>query len=414
MPEAINAAIAGGGIGGLSAALALSRQGIETHLYERRPEFPEEGAGIQIGPNGTRILRDLGVADELQKTAVAPEALSVRDATTGYEITRLPLGDWIEKRHGAPYWTATRSDLHRALRRCTEAEPRIMLNRGVEITGFVEEDAGVRAESANRTVTHAAFLVAADGLWSCLRRNVMTNNGMAEHKPNPVGKSAYRSVIPLASFPSALDPKSIHIWLAPRAHVVHYPVSAGREIAIVVITPDLSHDIEWSKPAAAEAVNGKVRSFAVPLRSLIASGQGWRHWALHDMQPLRYWTAGHVALLGDAAHPVLPFLAQGAVMALEDSVSLAAYVADARDNIPAALRAYAESRRLRVMKVADASRRSGRIYHMLGLAAHARNTVMKVLPAPRVMAGFDWRYGGGIWPRPGGPPAREPGASRPP
>jgi salicylate hydroxylase len=388
-----SAVIAGGGIGGLAAALALAQHGIEAHVFERRPEFPEEGAGIQIGPNGARILSDLGIAELLQNKVAVPGALSVRDGATARELTRLPLGAWIEKRHGAPYWTATRSDLHAALRARAEDAPLVTLTRGTEISSFEECADAVRLSSAQGNIQRASVLIAADGLWSGLRKEITAAAGALQRHPKPVGKSAFRTVVPVESLHSTLEANVVHIWLAPRAHAVHYPVSAGREIALVVIGNDGFKGVEWSAPASAEAVNEKTAGFAAPLRSLVAAAHGWRRWSLHDMEPLQSWTAGRAALLGDAAHPFLPFLAQGAAMALEDAVALAAHLADARDGVAAVLRAYALERRPRVMKVAAASRRNGRVYHMLGATAHARNTVMKVAPAARLMACFDWLYG---------------------
>jgi salicylate hydroxylase len=384
--------IAGGGIGGLATALALAKHGIESHVCERRIALPEEGAGIQIGPNGARILRTLGAAELLQDHVAVPNALSVRDGATARELTRLPLGAWIEERHGAPYWTAHRKDLHAALRGRAEAEPLITLTRGVEIVSFESEGDGVRAVGAKGDILHASLLVSADGLWSRLRRQISCQNGSAP-SPTPVGKSAFRTVVSADRLPSSLTPNAVHIWLSPGAHVVHYPVSAGRDIALVVIADDPSRCADWDAPAAAAAVREKVRGFAAPLQSLVGEGRQWRHWSLHAMAPLARWTLGRAALLGDAAHPMLPFLAQGAVMALEDAMTLAALITGSGGGVEASLQAYDLARRARVSRVAEASRRNGRIYHMHGVAALARNNVMKWVPPPRVMAGFDWLYG---------------------
>ncbi|HEY8193949.1 MAG TPA: FAD-dependent monooxygenase [Hyphomicrobium sp.] len=389
----LNVAIAGGGIGGLATALALAYHGIESHVYERRQEFPEEGAGIQIGPNGTRILRDLGVADLLRNRAAAPDALSVRHGATGRELTRLPLGTWIAERHGSPYWTAHRKDLHAALRTRAEAEPLIALKTGVEIVSFVNESDGVHAVGAKGEVLSASVLVAADGLWSSLRQHVTAGSA-----PKPVGKTAFRSVVSAERLPSELTRNAVHIWLAPGAHAVHYPVNGGRDIALVVIADDASRDTGWDVPSSADAVHEKIRDFAAPLQSLVADARDWRHWSLYSMPPLERWTNERVALLGDAAHPVLPFLAQGAVLALEDAMTLAAHLAAGGGGVEASLRDYEASRRQRVQCVAEASRRNGRIYHMSGAAALARNTAMRIRPPAGVMAGFDWMYGWRLMP----------------
>ncbi|MFA5955143.1 FAD-dependent monooxygenase [Hyphomicrobium sp.] len=388
-PARLSAVIAGGGIGGLAVAIALARRGIEVRVCERRSEFPEEGAGIQIGPNGSRILQDLGVAEFLADKVATPDALVVHDGASGRELAQLPLGAWIAKRHGAPYWTAHRRDLHVALRTHAENDPRITLARASEIVSYASEPDGIAAIGANGEVLNASFLVAADGLWSTLRGSISGSSA----KPHPLGKIAFRSVTGAGNLPSELVRNAVHIWLSPGAHAVHYPVNGGRDIALVVIVDNASAAEGWDAPAAADAVKGKIKSFAPPLRSLVESAQQWRQWSLYRMPPLPRWTSGRAVLLGDAAHPMLPFLAQGAVMALEDAVTLAAEVAASNGNLESALHDYERQRRQRVTKVAEASERNGRIYHMRGPAALARNTVMKVRSPERVIAGFDWLYG---------------------
>jgi len=253
------------------------------------------------------------------------------------------LGAWIEERHGAPYWTAHRKDLHAALRIRVEAEPLITLTRGVEIVSFESEGDGIRAFGAEGDILRASILVAADGLWSRLRPQIAFK-GRSAPSPAPVGKSAFRTVVAADRLPSSLTPNAAHIWLAPGVHAVHYPVNAGRDIALVVIADDPSKCADWDAPAAAKAVQKKVRGFAAPLQSLVGEAHHWRHWSLHGMAPLEQWTAGRAALLGDAAHPMLPFFAQGAVMALEDAITLATQLAGTGAGVEEALRAYGLAR----------------------------------------------------------------------
>lgn len=381
-------AIAGGGIGGMATALALANHGIASDVYERREAFPEEGAGIQIGPNGTRILQRLGVAEFLQAHAATPDGLSVRDGKTGRELTRLPLGTWIAERHGAPYWTAHRRDLHVALRARAETNPLIHLRTGIEISSFVTEPDGITATSTRGETLKASALVCADGLWSNLRSKIAPGA-----TPQPAGKVAYRCVIPAGDLAPEFTPNAVHIWLAPGAHVVQYPVNAGRDIALVVIASDTMRERGWDTSASAATVREKVRDYSPPLQALIATANDWRCWSLYRMPPLERWSNGRATLLGDAAHPILPFLAQGAVLALEDAATLAAALADRRSDVEAALRNYEQARRPRARRVVEASQRNGRIYHMAGAAALARNTTMRLAPPARVMAGFDWLYG---------------------
>lgn len=388
-PQRLSALIAGGGIGGLATAIALAQRDIDVRVCERRAEFPEEGAGIQIGPNGTRILQQLGVAEFLEGKVASPDTLVVHDGASGRELTRLPLGSWLAQRHGSPYWTAHRRDLHSALRMRAESDPRITLSRATEIVSCRNGPSGIAAVGTSGDVLSASFLVAADGLCSTLRNGVAGGSAV----PKPVGKTAFRSVITAENMPPELARNAVHIWLSRGAHAVHYPVTGGRDVALVVIADDPALSEGWDSPAAADAVKDKMKSFAPSLRALTNSTQTWRQWSLYRLPQLTHWTSGRAAMLGDAAHPMLPFLAQGAVMALEDAVTLASCVATSNNDLEHALQNYEQARRSRVNKVVDASIRNGRIYHMHGPTALARNAVMKLRPPKSVMAGFDWLYG---------------------
>jgi salicylate hydroxylase len=388
MTQDLPIAIAGGGIGGLAAALALARRGLASQVFERRSAVSEDGAGIQIGPNGTKILYALGVAARLHPSVAEPEAISVRDGLTGRELTRLPLGHWIAQRHGAPYWTAHRQDLHAALLEAAEADPRITLATGTEITGYTNHDDRITAQMANGIDVTAAALIGADGLWSQLR--TIQNVGVA---PSATGKSAYRSVVAADAMPKSLSGNDIQIWLSPGAHVVHYPVRAGREFALVVIADEPASFDGWASAVPAEAVAAQVRSLAPALRELLSQAQTWRAWALQSLPPLQIWTDGRMTLLGDAAHPVLPFLAQGAVLALEDAVVLARHLADGSTSVDQQLSAFGRERQKRAARVASSSVRNGRIYHLAGPLAFARNTVLRTAPPQRLMASYDWLYG---------------------
>jgi salicylate hydroxylase len=385
----MSAVIAGGGIGGLATAIALAGRGIDVRVCEQRAEFPEEGAGIQIGPNGTRILKELGVAEFLAERVASPDALIVHDGSSGRELVRLPLGDWIAQRHGAPYWTAHRRDLHIALRKRAETEPRIALTRATEIVAYTSEPDAISAIGAKGEVLSASLLVAADGLWSRLRTEI---GGSASHL-TAVGKTAFRSVTRAENLPSELAGNAVHIWLSAGTHAVHYPVDGGRHIALIVIADDAMSSEDWDAHANASTANDKLKSFPGPLRTLVESASRWRQWSLYRMAPLRRWTKGRAVLLGDAAHPMLPFLAQGAVMALEDAVTLAADLASSDDSPETAFRDYERVRRRRVTSVIDASQRNGRVYHMQGPAALARNAAMKMRSPEGIMSGFDWLYG---------------------
>ena len=380
--------IAGGGIGGLATALALARENIPSEVLERRPVFGEDGAGIQIGPNGTRILAELGVRPMLEECATTPDALRIRDAMTGRDLARFPLGPWIAERHGAPYWTLHRRDLHRALLEAVKHDPRIRIRTDMNVAALSDEPEGVTAVMADGGVTKGSALIAADGAWSALR-----NDGFGGGAPRYTGKCAVRTVLPASSVPEGLRGPDVNLWLGPDVHVVHYPVSAGEAVALVAIFDDGRIAGDWNSPCDRGWVGARRQRFAPLLKDLVARPDTWRRWSLLALETPPKLAVGRRALLGDAAHPVLPFLAQGGVMALEDAVVVArALAADPRD--PArAFAAYARDRAPRVRRVAEASRKNGRIYHMEGVMAATRNLALRHIPPEHFMGRYDWLYG---------------------
>lgn len=387
-PDRETVLIAGGGIGGLAVALALARKGIASRVLERRAEFSEEGAGIQIGPNGTRVLQDIGVAGALSDLAAVPDGLQVRDALTAHGLARLPFGTWIAERHGAPYWTAHRRDLHGALLETARHERLITLQTGAAIESAEQSPAGVTVALATGERSEGAVLIGADGLWSALREKVF--DGAA---PRPAGKSAYRTVVPAAALPDGLAHNDVHIWLTEGAHIVHYPVRGGSEHAFVVIFDEPHATLGWSAPVEPAFVRARAHRLSPSLRVLLEAGENWRMWSLHELPMPRAWVKGRIALLGDAAHPVLPFLAQGAVLALEDAAVLANELAAAIESPSSGLQRYEDKRRARALRVQAASRRNGRIYHLGGFMAAARNQVLASAPPSMLMRQYDWLYG---------------------
>ncbi len=387
----LNVAIAGGGIGGLAAALAISAIGAEVTVYEKRSDRLEEGAGIQLGPNGTRILRSLGVLERLMETAAAPMQLIVNDAPSGRRLARLPLGTWMENRHGAPYLTAQRADLHTALEEAVAAAPRVALHRGTSVADVEHRDETVVPVSDNgRELGRFDLLIAADGLRSRLRRNTAPASPLLSF----TGKSAARAVVPVSELPdgpqTARD--SVGIWLSPRGHLVHYPVNAGRHLALVVIRNGVDADESWATRVDRKWVEEAVSDFARPARDIVTAADTFRKWSLFGMPPLESFVSSRVALLGDAAHPVLPFFAQGAVLALEDAATLTDCLRR-HENVAPALADYDLARRPRAEAVQQASRNNGRIYHLAGAMRHARNMTLKFAPPERMMARYDWLYG---------------------
>jgi salicylate hydroxylase len=388
--EARELLIAGGGIAGLALGLALAKLQIPSHILERQQGFSEAGAGIQIGPNGSRILEALGVLHTLMPLVGAPESIEIKDAATGRQITRLPLGSWIQARHQAPYITLHRKDLHATLLDKVCAEPLIRLSMTKEVVALKENTGAIEVRCADGSVHEANGLIGADGIWS----NVRSLSRLSGTPPKPAGYIAARTVIQAAAFsPNESTRKNTHLHLSPKFHAVHYPVRGGHEIALVVILKGGGADRDWNTPAPAGLLAPVIASASPNLAFLLRQAPEWRTWTLHGLKPEPGAARGRIALIGDAAHPILPFLAQGGVLALEDAITLAAAIARKPGAIPAALAMYAEARRARVRRVVRASRLNGRVYHMSGPLMLARNFTLSRSDPERLMAGYDWLYG---------------------
>jgi salicylate hydroxylase len=386
MPQPI--LIAGAGIGGLASALALAKHGRSCRIFERRATVAEDGAGIQISPNGVKVLRALGVADDIAARVGTPDAILVHDAKTGTRLQSLPLGHWINQRHGAPYWVAHRADLHAVLYDRARRSPEISIETGVTLLSALTTDEQVSVISSNGLAYTGAALIAADGVRSTLR---------ARHfDASPVratGLSAARAVIPMRDFPLAWAQRNTGVWMMPSAHIVHYPVRGGTDIAMVVIFPDPTGGDSWSEPFSADQMDALPLPVCRELRDCLRASTQWRRWSLVTRNPLDTWVHGRTALLGDAAHAMLPFLAQGAVMALEDAWTLAACIGASKAHIPEGLVSYQSQRLARSARVVKTAARNGQIYHLSGLAATARNASLRWLSGARVMAAYDWLYG---------------------
>lgn len=386
MPTRQPILIAGGGIGGLALAIALARVGRHCLVLEQRPDFAAAGAGIQLGPNGVHVLQRLGVAEALRPLAGEPNALRVRQGRSGRVIASLPLGPWIAARHGAPYWVAHRADLHGTLLAAASAEPRIELRTDFAIAAIGQSGEGVDAGSSDGSRVRGAALVGADGLWSRVRREVCPS-----FEPEFVGATATRAVIP-ASDAGLLAGATVGLWLTPRVHVVHYPVRGGAETAVVVIASENWQEREWDAEADANTLLQQIGGFHASLTDVLSRVVRWRKWALYRLPPLPQWSAGRMVLVGDAAHPMLPYLAQGGVLALEDALVLARCLSGEHD-AALAFRRFEGLRRRRAARVQAVSQRQGRIYHLRAPAAWARDLILRLAPGAALMGGYDWLYG---------------------
>jgi salicylate hydroxylase len=382
--------VAGAGIGGLTAALAMARQGMPVTLFDQAERLEEVGAGIQLSPNAARVLVALGLAERLAPVVVEPAAVRLRAARSGRDIAVMPLGDLA--RHGAPYWVVHRADLQAALLAAVQSEPRITLKFGMRIEDFVIGPQGVTAKTsspAGAGEERGRALIGADGLWSRVRE------ALGDRTPARfAGRTAWRAVAPSAAVPEALRKPQVHLWTGPGGHLVHYPIRAGAAINIVAVTRDDWQSTRWNTAADRDEVLARfpASSWAAEARDLLAAPERWQKWALYDRAPSSNWGEGPVTLLGDAAHPMLPFLAQGAAMAIEDAAVIAAALERMPDDTAAALRDYERQRQPRTARVERASRRNDVVYHLGGPAAVIRDATLAALGGGFLLAQYDWIY----------------------
>jgi salicylate hydroxylase len=384
--------IAGGGIGGLAAALACSRAGWDVRVFERVAEFSEVGAGIQIGPNVVRVLYSFGLEAALARVAAFPEHLQVRTALSGTELGVLPLGDRAVRLYGAPYATIHRADLHHllldALQQCSD----VRLGLRSWLASYTQTSQRVTLTTTDGLEVDGDALIGADGLWSRVRE-LMLNDGA----PRVSGHLAYRAMVPQNSLPEQLRSQQVTAWLGPKLHVVQYPVRRGEWLNVVAIVQGrVDRDLQsWDHGANAAELRSAMGHTCAPLQDLIAAIPDWRLWALCDRPPMQgAWqqAQGRVALLGDAAHPMRPYLAQGAGMAIEDAGELSRSLAMDTLDVSERLQRYALNRWQRCARVQARSIRNGEIFHADGLVRWSRDAVLKVL-GERVLD-VPWLYKG--------------------
>jgi len=387
--------IAGAGIGGLTTALGLAQRGLSCRVLERRHELSEAGAGIQLGPNAMQVLNRLGVGERLREVAGQPESIEVSIGATGRHIAHLPLGAAVARMYGAPYLVCHRADLQDVLADAISGQRLIQLELGFEVSGFEEAEDGVHVLSGEGETRSGVALVGADGLWSSVRG--LLDPGFSLKYS---GKMAARALVPTSLAPARFAAPVTGVWLGGDAHVVHYPIRGGQEIAVVVIVDEPLAREGWGGEIAALDVLHRLSGFSPELIDFLMLAPSWRAWSLYDPTPLASWSRGAVGLLGDAAHPILPFLAQGGAMAIEDSETMSALFARTGAKPQEVFAEFEKLRRARVLKVQDASRENGRIYHLSGPIAWARNAALAVLPGGLMMDRYDWLYGwngDGIW-----------------
>jgi salicylate hydroxylase len=388
--------VAGAGIGGLTASLALAAKGFRVIVLEKAERLEEVGAGLQLSPNASRILVGLGLAPRLSPRAVTPEAIAIMSARAGGEIARLPLGEAANFRAGSPYWVMHRADLQAALRAEVDEHPDIDLRLGCQFEDVTRHAKGltvVARRGDSRQQELAVALIGADGIWSSVR-----NHLFPDLQPQFSGLIAWRGTLDATALPREHTAPRVQLWMGPNAHLVAYPISAARRINVVAIVPGTWNRPGWNAAGDASEIKNAFATSRWPstARMLIGAVDEWRRWALFTLPEIGGWSEDSVALLGDAAHAMLPFAAQGAGMAIEDAAVLANALSDSVgeniSGIAAALKRYGRLRRARVRRVASSARLQGRIYHLTGAAAFARDLAIRAMGPERMLARQDWIY----------------------
>ncbi|MEP9356317.1 MAG: salicylate hydroxylase [Azorhizobium sp. 32-67-21] len=389
MSENRSILVAGGGIGGLAAALGLAKYGFHVTVLERAPALGEIGAGIQLGPNAFHCFDWLGVGDQARAMAVYIDSLRLMDAISGEELTRIPLDDAFRTRFRNPYGVIHRGDLHGVLLAAARANPLVELRTSAEVVDYDQDGTGVTARLANGDRVPGAALIGADGLWSNVRKKIV-----GDGNPRVSGHTTYRSVIPTELMPEDLRWNAATLWAGPKCHIVHYPLSGWKVFNLVVTYHNDAPEPVAGLPVTADEVRRGFEHVNERARRIIDHGRDWKLWVLCDREPVTNWQDGRTVLLGDAAHPMLQYFAQGACMAMEDAVCLANACA-ATSDLEAAFKTYQDQRRLRTSRVQLQSRWIGEhIYHAADGHADLRNAIIRSRSADDWYRSVEWLYGG--------------------
>ncbi|MGW4238353.1 3-hydroxybenzoate 6-monooxygenase [Streptomyces sp. NPDC004749] len=381
--------VAGGGIGGLATALSAARRGHEVTVLERGAVFAEIGAGIQLGPNAFHALDVLGVGQAVRDRAVYIDELRFMDGTTGERVAAMPLTAAYRERFGNPYAVVHRGDLFQPLLTACRAETAVELVPDTAVRSFEQDADHVTVRTADGRTFTADALVGADGIRSAVRRGLL-----GDGEPRVSGHTIYRSVIPIEKVPEELRWNAVTLWAGPRWHFVHYTIGRGRYLNLAATRDDGARTALAGRPAAREKVLGGFPGLGETARRLLELGADWREWVLCDRDPVDRWTDGRVVLMGDAAHPMLQYAAQGACQALEDAVVLGDLLDDGGGEMAARLETFNAVRRERTARAQLVAREMGaRLYHPAGAEAKARNAMLRSLSADELHDKVAWLHG---------------------
>jgi salicylate hydroxylase len=381
--------VAGGGIGGLAAALALAQKGRRTHVLEQAAQFGEIGAGIQLGPNVFRMFEKLGLTEAINRVAVFTDNLIMRDALSGDEVIRIPTGGDFRARFRFPYAVIHRTDVHGAILEACRNSDLITLSTSVNVAGYEEKADRVIVSVEGGADYEGVALIGADGLWSRIRGQLV-----GDGKPRVSGHIAYRAVIPTPKVPAHLQQNNVVLWAGPRTHLVHYPLRRGELYNLVVVFHSSRYEEGWDTYGDPEELQERFKGQRPEVLEFLSMVEAWRMWVLCDREPIKLWSSGRVVLLGDAAHPMLQYLAQGACMAIEDAMVLADCIEKSKGDHASAFAVYQQARYLRTARVQLMARFYGELYHATDVKRDLRNALLAGATPEGAWNGAAWLYEG--------------------
>jgi 3-hydroxybenzoate 6-monooxygenase len=379
--------VAGGGIGGLAGALALARQGFAVKVLEQAAELGEIGAGIQLGPNAFSAFDALGIGQQARSLAVVTDELVMHDALDETLVGRIPTGEAFRRRFGNPYAVIHRADVHLSLLEAARASDRVEVVTATAVQRVEQDEHGVTVIDAAGRRHRGVALIGADGVKSAVRQQHVGD------APRVSGHVVYRAVVDRRDFPQDLRWNAASIWVGPDCHLVHYPLRGGEQYNVVVTFHSRQQE-QWSvTEGSREEVQGYFEGICPKARQLIDLPKSWKRWATADREPIAQWTFGRATLLGDAAHPTLQYLAQGACMALEDAVTLGEALRVHDGQFDKAFALYQDSRVARTARIVLSAREMGRIFHAKGVERLVRNGLWKGRTPERFYDAMEWLYG---------------------
>ena len=379
--------IAGGGIGGFAAALALAKQGFKVQVFEQAPEIGEIGAGIQLGPNAFHAFDALGIGEIARGKAVYTDYMVMHDAIDGYQIGKIPTDEKFRRRFGNPYAVIHRADIHGSLVEGAQKYGDLEIITNCHIQKVEQDENSVTIYDQHGQPFTGQALIGADGVKSVVRETYVGDPALV------TGHVVYRAVVPESEFPEDLKWNAASIWVGPNCHLVHYPLRGGKEYNVVVTFHSRQQEQWGVTDGSKEEVLSYFQGICPKARQLIELPKSWRRWATADREPIDTWTFGRVTLLGDAAHPTTQYMAQGACMAMEDAVTLGEALRVNNNDIAQAFDMYQKARVSRTARLVLSSREMGKIYHASGVKRLVRNDLWRGRPVERFYDAMEWLYG---------------------